>query len=223
MAHLFPSQKQPFACGAVGNYIEIASTKQFSSPDLDTRPAEMARLTVGYWVPRSESCGCAAPDVSPGSRKAARLTKTPTTAACRQVDRCPKLAREFLCCALIQEGSGKEADAFWSAVDAAWACDDAEPRDVAVARRARATRLFERAREQGVSIADDNGRRLAILADLSRRSGRFDELASRCQGPMAAGQEDILESIRRIQLALGKRKDVACHTIDEAVTSSQTE
>ncbi|MFC1982892.1 hypothetical protein ACFLV5_03830 [Chloroflexota bacterium] len=51
-------------CGKSSKYIEIASTSSWGEPDLDTRPSEPMRSTVGILIQTCPLCGYCSSDIS---------------------------------------------------------------------------------------------------------------------------------------------------------------
>jgi hypothetical protein len=113
-------------CGNSHKYIEITSSNQFGAPDLDTRPSEMLRSTISAWIQSCLFCGYCAPDISKGPQIASQVIKSDAYENQKINMTYPELASKFLCWALIQEAAGEYGNGGWTAVQAAWVCDDDE-------------------------------------------------------------------------------------------------
>ena len=56
MTTMFRATHKCAVCGEMETYYEIGSTNSFGSPDLDLRPPQMQRGTMGEWI-QKERCG----------------------------------------------------------------------------------------------------------------------------------------------------------------------
>ena len=216
MTTLFTRKSQCFVCGNTAEYTVIGSTNTFGSPDLDTRPPEMMRSTMPFWVQKCPHCGYCAPDISAGSEAARDIVETDVYRAQVSDDRFPQLANRFLCAALVFEVSGKLAEAGWAAVRAAWACDDAGTDDGARLYREKALASLADVRERGQVFARDAASEDAVLADLYRRTGQFERVEVLCRERLAQQPGELLGMVLRFQLDLASRDDVACYTVEDA-------
>lgn len=176
----------------------------------------MARSTLFYSVQRCSVCGYCASDVSRGSKTAARLIRTKRYQALLNDEAVPETARPFLCVALLQERGGRLADAGWSAVQAAWACDDSAASSGAGQCRMRAIDLFRRAIASGRIITDGRASDHAVITDLLRRSGRFDEALTECGLGLATSSQRVVSLVLQFERLLIENRDTGTHTIQEA-------
>ena len=213
MTTVFKQTGRCFVCGAENEYCVVASTNSFGSPDLDTRPPEMKRSTMDYWVQTCPVCGYAAVDVADDTAVGRDFLETESYQSCDGIPFVSGLAAAFYRHYLIQAADGRKEDAFFALLHAAWACDDAE--DFACASRMR---------ELAVGVADDllvfgvldwkDNLRL-IRADLLRRTSRFDELLD--QYAMADYHDELMNSILHYQKELAREKCTECRTVEDAV------
>lgn len=211
-------QRTCAVCGHTAEHTVLMSTSAFGAPDLDTRPPPLARLTLPMQIQACPACGYCAPDVSEALPEAAAEVARPEyQAQLRQPD-FPYLANLFLCWSRIAEAAGRYAEAGWAVVRAAWACDDEGPSraGAAVKCRDRAIVLFEQARQQREPFAHEPGAEEAILADLLRRSGRFDEAQTMAEAGLARQPPSTMARILHYQRRLCQRRDTAAHTVEEA-------
>lgn len=218
MTTLFKTTEACLICGQSHEYVGIGSTNEFGSPDLDTRPPEMRRSTILYWIRRCPSCGYCAPQVSEGPQEAKELIAC--EAYRQQLDdpSYPELANRFLCWALIQERAGSDARAGWAALHAAWACDDQGASEAARRCRLRALELFRRSQAKGRPFIEGRGAEQILLADLLRRSGRFEEVEAVCEEGLRANPNKLVREVLAFQKRLALLKDDRAHRIEEAVT-----
>lgn len=52
MTTMYEEDFESYVCGTKSNHMAIGSTNSFGSPDLDTRPPEMARSTIYQFIQR---------------------------------------------------------------------------------------------------------------------------------------------------------------------------
>ncbi|MGD0575238.1 MAG: hypothetical protein ABSB61_07715 [Anaerolineales bacterium] len=210
-------------CGKVNKCPKIASTISLGGPDLDTRPAQMVRSNIRYIMQRCPSCGYCAPRLSEGPRRIKEIVQSEAYRQQISQETYPELAKSFLCWAIIQEAVGGYSDAGWAAVRAAWVCDDAKAVEPYRLCRIRAIQLLRRSKAAGKAFAEGAGLEEAILADLLRRSGQFDQAEAACQEGLKKNPEAVIQQILALQIALAKRQDASCHRVDEATTPAQNQ
>ncbi len=205
-------------CGTTGVYPIIGSTVVLGPPDLDTRPSELMRSTLPYWMHRCPTCGYCAPNLSEGpAAVAAQVVGLERYGRQLEDEGYPELANRFLCHSMISEAANDPVGAGWAALRAAWACDDAGADGAATRCRERALEFFRRLYESGGRFANDIGTEEAIIADLLRRTGRFDEVAEICRLGLARSPNEVIGKVLRYQQTLAARADSQCHTVGEAM------
>jgi len=217
MTTLYKEKARCAVCETVTEYTGIGSTNAFGSPDLDTRPPEMERSTIFVWVKRCPACGYCAADVSNAAPQAPSVVRSPEYARQLADLTYPELANRFLCKALLDKNSEDYAEASWSLIHAAWACDDAK-RDVqAKTCRTKAADMIRNALERGQKIADQDGAEVAIQVDLLRRADRLSDARQLIQTQRPAITEEFILKILVFQETLIASGDKACHTISEVL------
>ncbi len=185
-------------------------------PDFDTRPGEPLRSTLAQWVQQCTGCGYAADDIARASEDVAAVVQSAAYAAYLQDESIPPLARRFLCYALILEKLHQAADAGWSALHGAWACDDAGATDAASRCRARALELWQRGKQLGQLFCDDMGSEFALVTDVYRRLGEFEQATVACaEGLDLDDLPPAIEAILRRQQVLIQRRDREAHSMRE--------
>lgn len=212
MTTYFESSATCGHCGKPSKHHVLGSTNSFGSPDLDLRPPEMQRSTMGAWLQECPHCRLVAPELAEPLGKPARIASPEYLALLEDASR-PPLARRFLAFGLLCDGVHPK-DAGYARLHAAWICDDAGRTDQAVDCRRQAAACWEPLRpfRPGEAGLTDG----LVLLDILRRCGASpaaaalaDELATR---PDASGVPlQVLEFQRRL-LAAGDR---AAHTIAE--------
>jgi hypothetical protein len=177
----------------------------------------MRRSTIFAWVQRCPDCGYCASDISKAPPHAASLVRCSEYSQQLNDPTYPELANNFLCRALIDEGSGDYTAAAWALIHAAWACDDAGMPGSAKTCRSNAADMINKALENGQQIAKQNGAGTAIQADLLRRAGRFNEARQLIAEHRPAITEEIISKILSFQETLITGGDETCHTISDAL------
>ncbi|KUG19769.1 hypothetical protein ASZ90_010503 [hydrocarbon metagenome] len=202
-------------CGEQCRYAGGGPVSAVGARDLDTRPPEPLRSTIYRWVHRCPSCGYCAPDMSRMHPLTPEIVRHPAYREQLEDRTIPDLANSFLCWAMIQEHAGMPAKAAWSCLHAAWVCDD-RSRDAAAEHcRRRAIALLRQARERGVRLAPQRGADEAILVDLLRRTGEFEEARALAEESLAERPEPMIAAALRLQRALIARSDRGCHSLLE--------
>jgi hypothetical protein len=192
-------------------------------PDFDTRPAEPERGTIGSWVSRCAACGYCNGDLTVAGERAASTVASEAYQALLGDESLPLKAREFLCWACVLEKEHEYADAGWSALHAAWVCDDAAATAAGARCRARAIELWRRGKAIGQLFCDDMGSEFALVTDLHRRMGEWEHARVTCAEGLDL--EDLplpVEAMLRRQMVLIQQHDSEAHSMRELLTSAQS-
>ena len=212
MTTVFQEDIRCFMCGEKREYAVVASTNAFGPTDLDTRPPEMKRSTMCYWVQTCPECGYTAVDVSDETTVGREFLDSQAYKGCDGIPFASDLAKDFYRHYLIMKAEKKDEDAFYALLHEAWACDDAEDRANAV-----------RVRNMAIGIADkllasdklDWRETLSLIrADLLRRASRFDELLE--EYGSARYEDDLLNRIIDFEKELARRKHTGCYTVEDS-------
>jgi hypothetical protein len=217
MTTIYTEIKRCAICDSESEFTGISSTNRFGSPDLDTRPPEMMRSTIHTWVQRCPQCGYCASDISELHPGAEDVVNEDQYRKQLNDQAYPDLANSFLCKSIIDRVAGEYASATWSFLHAAWVCYDANRPDEAVKCRHKAAYMLLTSEGDGQQVINQNGASTAILVDLLRRSGQFDEALRVIAEHRTDRTEDIICRILDFQTILIKNGDVSCHTISEAL------
>lgn len=156
----------------------LASTSSFGACDLDTRPPQMARSSIHYWVARCPSCGYCNSRIAKRLRHATKTVRSAEYQTILADERVPSLVRSFRCQAMLLERASDIRGAFWASLHAAWAADDSAAKEVADDCRLRSIRLLGALHESGAHLFDGSEADCVMMSDLLRRNGRFDEAKS---------------------------------------------
>jgi hypothetical protein len=203
-------------CGVASEQWTSESLKPKEAPDFDTRPGEPLRSTLPVWVQRCPHCGYCADSIASIHENAVDFVRGQEYHALFENSPLPEKAREFLCYSAILSHVGQHADAGWSALHAAWACDDLGDDVAAVQCRERAIAHWQKGKIAGQSFGDDLAMEYSLVTDLYRRCHLFEAAVVTCSE--ALDMEDLppmLEQLLRREKALIDRKDEGRHSIRE--------
>jgi hypothetical protein len=206
-------------CGLSSGQQTAGSPAPKDPPDFDTRPGEPLRSTLAVWVQRCPHCGYCAENITSIHDQAVDFVRGELYEQTLNDVAFPEKAREFLSYAAILGHVGQLADAGWSALHAAWACDDDGNEAAAVGCRAQAVDYWQRGKQGGQSFGDDLGMEFALVTDLYRRMGQFEAAVVTCSEALDVEElAPMLEQLLRREKALIDRKDTAGHSIRELLT-----
>ncbi len=163
-----------------------------TAPDLDLRPGEPTRSTLGKWVSACRHCGACAPDLSVLTPDLAEVV---ASGAYRELT---GPARRFLRWARLCADPGERAEAM---LQAAWAADDALDAAAASYRREAAA----------LWAGSDDPRAGMRRVDALRRAGDFPAALAALDG--LAGNAEIL-AFQRARIAAG---DTGRHLLSSAL------
>jgi hypothetical protein len=213
-------------CGELSRVAELTSTSSFGPPDLDLRPQGPARWALEFGVQRCRSCGYCAPSIGTSPPGASKAVESVVYRGVLEGSRLPRLAREYFCSALVQEHAGSPGRAAGGFLRAAWASDDARATGQARVCRDRAAEMLECA----LALGDHDAPRevvYAMLADLRRRSGRFEQALAACDGAQEAladsegDDEGATATVVAFIRELAESGDDECHNAAEAFVEEE--
>ncbi len=198
-------------CGKTRRYIVLTSTSAFGSPDLDLRPPELERSTMGLWVHECPDCGYIGRKVSDRTTVTEEYLQTPEYRSCDGIAFGEALAARFYKLCMLDLRDGNTIGAFRSLLRAAWVCDDGEEEENA--RKCRLLSLPLVSKLIGDDREDRDTLRL-VKADVMRRAGLFSQLKE--QYASVRFGEELLDQILAFELSLAGKEDAACYTVDDA-------
>jgi hypothetical protein len=217
MATIVLVESECSLCGTRSEQRLVNMTPGSRLPDLDSRPAEPARSALPFWVQRCPSCGYCATDISLDYPLADVVLRTEAYGKVLRRQAMPEKAREFLAWALIEAANDEYGGAGWSAVHAAWICDDAEKQAAAAECRQLALERFARQRASLGHITgfEDPGVEELVLADLCRRTGNFAEARRWVETGMARQPALVVQRALVMEQDLAGQKDRLAHSVQE--------
>ena len=217
MITIVPIESECSLCGTTSEQRIARVPTMEGLPDLDTRPAEQMRSSIFFWVQRCPKCSYCATDISLEYPLASQTVRSPAYQKVLHRRAMPEKARQFLAWALIQEANEEYGGAGWAAMHAAWICDDAEKQKAAVECRQLVLERFarQRARLGHITGFEEPGVEELVLADLCRRTGKFDDAARWVDLGMDRHPEEIVRRGLEMEFNLAQHKDRGAHSVEE--------
>lgn len=206
-------------CAICGGPIEQDSPplpEPAEPPDFDSRPGEPLRSTIGSWVNQCPHCLYAADDITSAQERVPEIVASEAYQSIFEDARVPAKGRQFLGYSFILEKVRQFADAGWSALHAAWLCDDAGDLDASANYRARAIDLWQRGKSLGQMFGDDLVSEFALVTDIYRRLSEWEQATVACAEGLDI--EDVpppVEAMLRRQMVLIHARDSNCHSMKE--------
>ena len=196
-------------CGKISRHRIVMGADGSDVYDLDTRPPETRRSTMFSWVQECPYCGYVANKLTDKPPVDAAFLQTPEYVDCGGIAFQSDLAKQFYRLYLIKTKAGDARNAYWSALEAAWASDDFLDDQSAVACRKLAIEPLEKWIEQDPG----NEHLKAMKIDVLRRAGKFDEAIQYAE--QLTFSDGFLQKIADYEVELAKKQDAACHKTDE--------
>lgn len=209
-------------CGHDSEFDGLGSTNEMGYPDLDTRPPEMARSTMIWWLQECPSCGYCSEYIGQVSFGERVIVESPAFADFRAgLAELPDLARVFRTAAFIAAERGLNAEAFHHTLHEAWVHDDLGDTVRATAARLNAVDFMNLAHQEHETVVDEDGFDEAVKVDLLRRAGAFDRAAEICEGVLTHTRHTGVGPIMAFELGLCRKRDAKAHTMDEVPDRSR--
>lgn len=198
------------SCGKKSEQLELGSTSEFGSMDLDLRPPRMRRSTMECWLQQCPHCGWVAQDLEEKVGDERQIMSSSAYVSIRRDKSIPKLARRFLCMSVIEAERGECAAAFSEALYAAWVADDVGHRQGARDWRLRAAELLRRKPIPTPEL------RVQLL-DVLRRAGDWDAARALAVELKAEGLANPMDRIVAFQAEAIDREDAGCFTLEQVL------
>jgi hypothetical protein len=203
-------------CGSPSKQEVAAAANPREAPDLDTRPGEPLRSTIKYWMQVCPECGYASSDVSTIHENASDFVATDEYQRQRFDSTTPENARPFLCHALILNHVKQYADAGWTALHAAWTCDDANDDAAAARLRELAIHYWKHGKRHGQGFGDRLGEEFALAVDVLRRAAKWEEALVTCTEGLSLDGDDtdeVIEHVLLFEKTLIQRRDAKRYSL----------
>jgi len=217
MTTIFEEEIQCCVCRKKSSHGNVGSTNSFGSSDLDTRPPEMQRSTIYYWIQRCPSCGYCSSDISKCNEKTKKLVESAEYQGIIKGIDFSKVASSFLAKSYENQQNKQYVDAAWNAIHAAWVSDDKQNNEASKNCRKKAIFLINKANDKSYKIADQVGASKLITIDLMRRSGMFEPALKLAKNTNSDDIEEIIMKIIEYEITLIQLNDIDSHTISEAI------
>lgn len=188
-------------------------------PDLDSRPAPTVRDNLPHQIQNCPNCGYVAPEIAEEIENKGEirdLISTNTYKGILENPNKPILANLFICASIINRKNNNLEELFWHLLKAAWVCDDAGDDVNAASLRKSAITITLEMNKAKINFNEPETE-IAIITDLYRRTAEFEKAKQTIEENINSIQDERINQILNYQLKLIEKKDVACHSIEEAV------
>jgi hypothetical protein len=197
-------------CGAESRQAAFRPGPPEQAPDLDLRPGEPVRSTMGRWLQQCPNCGYAAPDIGRAHPAAAQaVAAAPFRALVAEASH-PPLARRFLAWGHVLEETGALHAAAEATLHAAWVADDLGMAELARAWRLDAVALW---RSGPPLDAEQNLR----IIDALRRAETWDDAAASAEALRQDATEEAIGQVAALELRLIAARDAGRHSVATAL------
>lgn len=197
-------------CGKTFDGRILLSTNTMGPPDLDLRPAEMERSTLGTEINICPECHYVAYDITKEvSEKVRAFVYSDPEFQESYSSRSVQAYRNLMRIAVIEEDYHR---AFCAYLKAAWVGESrysSKPSSI----RNEVLEFFQKYEDK---LKFDDGTRFCIKADLLRRTGHFEEVIKFVQSTRSS--DELIENILAFEKYLAENNDVGCYTVGSAVS-----
>ena len=186
----------------------LGSCSSFGAPDLDARPAEMARGAIMSILQVCPECGYAAFDISDDVKKPQAVKKLLAS-----FPKSETLSDDYYKAGEIaRQISNDHGDAFVYYLRAAWSADDEHNAQKAKEMRSLALKekMFLLQSTESPAVED-----FLQASDIARRAEKFDAAADLIASLDGKEIEPFIRKLVSYEKKLIARKDTACHSVSE--------
>lgn len=180
------------------------------APDLDLRPGEPLRSTMGHWLQQCPRCGYAAPDIREARPSAARVVAAAPFRSLVNEATHPPLSRRFLAWAHVLEETGAMHEAAEAMLQAAWTADDLNRQDLARIWRLEAVALWR----SGPGLDAEQQVR---VVDALRRAEAWDGAADAIDAMLVNDPPEAVRQVLALETKLVHGGDARRHTVASAL------
>jgi hypothetical protein len=195
-------------CGEDSQHEMLASTNSFGSMDLDTRPPEMERSTITYWVYECPHCGYISDSLDKPILCDKKYLNTSEYKNFPDTFPIFELTRQFVRKARISVQEADYVKAFWDYLHAAWTSDDQEDSKWQFELRMLALQMIDKFKDQDMK----DGIRV-LRADLLRKTRQFKRLMQEYEN--VSFDSDLLNKIVHFQILKAQDGDTKTYTVAE--------
>ena len=188
-------------------------TNAFGSCDLDTRPPEMQRSTMNYWLEECPHCGYIAYNIAKPTDVNRDILQQESYVTCDGIAFQSNLAKRFYRYSMLKDSKMEKMMAY---LHSAWVCDDVRDIENAIVCRKKAIQMADEILLE--SSEDDENLRI-MKADMLRRTCQFDRLVEEYAEVKLS--DDLLNQILVYEIKLANERDDTCHTVREATENKK--
>lgn len=197
-------------CGTESRHPAFRPAPPEQAPDLDLRPGEPVRSTMGRWLQQCPGCGYAAPDISRAHAATAEAVRAAPFRALLAETGTPPLARRFLAWALVLEETGALHAAAEAMLHAAWVADDLGRADFARAWRLDAVALWR----SGPPLDPEQTVR---VIDALRRAEAWGDAGATAEALALTEPTEVVAQVVALERRLIQAEDAGRHTMASAL------
>ncbi len=197
-------------CQAESRQITFRAGAPEQAPDLDLRPGEPLRSTMGNWLQQCPRCGYAAPDIKTARPSAARVVAAAPFRSLVNEASHPPLSRRFLAWAHVLEETGAMHEAAEAMLQAAWTADDLNRQDLARLWRLEAVALWR----SGPGLDAEQQVR---VVDALRRAEAWDGAADAIDAMLVDNPPESVRQVLALESRLVDAEDPRRHTGSSAL------
>lgn len=185
------------------------------APDLDLRPAPDRRHTMAQWVQECPNCKLMCPDLANPPAGVAEALAHPDYVGIVADRKAHPLVRKFRAWGYLAEKAGRQDDAGFAHLHAAWVADDAKDKSLAIMQRHMAVMHLGPARDRGQVYSRQKGAAEALLADLHRRMERWADAIHEAERGKSVTDQPFIDALCDYEIALANKHDAGVHTTNE--------
>lgn len=217
MTIINPEEIKCANCGNESEHLTLTSTNQFGSPDLDLRPAPMARDTMYQWVLICPECGYASSDISEIDNEAMEIIRSDAYQQLRNKEDVQELSLRFELCAYLNDEMGNADLAAEDYLRAAWDADDNENNVRAKEMRQKAASCFTETINEMNPDDPDIVPTKTRLSDVFRRSEQWDKAIALADDVLSIASDETIVAVAKFERTLASNKDGRCYKIEDAM------
>jgi hypothetical protein len=178
--------------------------------DLDTRPPEMERSTMSYWIQECPHCGYISYSLENVLECEAQFLESSDYRDIPHPKPVSSLAWQFIKKGKISERCALYEEALFDYLHAAWASDDIGDTYWQTELRLLALKMIE-----SIVQEERTENMMVLRADLLRKTRQFDTLIKEYSGKSFS--EDIIDKIIAFQIAKAHEKSIQTFTVEDAL------
>ena len=217
MTTIYKEDVECSVCGTTESQSFLGSTSAFGSADLDTRPPELERSTLAQRIYRCSKCLYCSSDLTTCSEETVEIVQSSEYQDIVGNTSLPETASSFLALSFLSYRLQEYQAAAWSAISAAWICDDHGLAEDAISCRLKALELINEGLSGPEKLAHQEGASEAITIDLMRRAGLFEEAKQVATSINTSETDETIAKVIAFAIHLIDKRDDGIYTIKQAL------